>query len=288
MISSTLSSAVARRAEEPGCPDQAIATTGVEPRRRDFHVAIIMDGNGRWARGLDRPRRAGHVAGADAVRRTVEAAPGLGITTLTLYAFSADNWRRPRPEVDHLMWLFENHLRSECVRCVVNGVRLSVIGRRDRLSAGLGDAIDVVESHTRGGIRLHLRIAIDYSARDALVAAAASLRGSATLSRELFGAALARAVNAPPGTPDVDLLIRTGGERRLSDFLLWESAYAELVFTDRPWPDFTADDLESAVREFAARERRFGGLGPRQDAPDLDGLVDHDAHRSSTEGTTAP
>lgn len=271
-----------------GHPDPEAATTGEERRHRGFHVAIIMDGNGRWARARHRPRRAGHAAGADAVRRAVEAAPGLGIETLTLYAFSADNWRRPRSEVDHLLRLFQSHLRSECGRCVENGVRVSVIGRRDRLPTALADAIDAAESRTRWGIRLHLRIAIDYSARDALVAAAASLRGTVPLSRELFGAALARAVNAPPGTPDVDLLIRTGGERRLSDFLLWESAYAELVHTDRPWPDFTADDLESAVREFATRERRFGGLGPGHDTPDLDRLVHHDAHRSSTEGTTAP
>ncbi len=226
-----------------------------------------MDGNGRWAQRRECPRQVGHVAGTAAVRRTVEAAPGLGITTLTLYAFSADNWQRPRSEVDHLMELFQSYLRSEYGRCVEHGVRLSVIGRRDRLSAGLRDAIDVAESRTRGRTRLHLRIAIDYSARDAVVAAAASLRTTVPLSRELFGRALARAVNAPPGTPDVDLLIRTGGERRLSDFLLWESAYAELVFTDRPWPDFTADDLESAVREFTHRERRFGGLGGPADEP---------------------
>jgi len=238
-----------------------------ERRHRGFHVAIIMDGNGRWARRRLRPRGVGHVAGADAVRRTVEAAPGLGITTLTLYAFSADNWRRPPSEVDHLMRLFQSHLRSECSQCVKTGVRLSVIGRRDRLSAELRAAIEGVESRTSGGGRLHLRIAIDYSARDALVAAAASLRGRAPLSRDLFGAALAQAVNAPPGTPDVDLLIRTGGEQRLSDFLLWESAYAELVFTDRAWPAFTADDLESATRKFSARERRFGGLGRRPEGP---------------------
>jgi len=266
--------------------EQAIGTTGEARRNRGCHVAIIMDGNGRWAQGRGCPRQVGHMAGAGAVRRTVEAAPGLGITTLTLYAFSADNWQRPRPEVDGLMELFESYLRSEYDRCVEHRVRLSVIGRRDRLSAGLRDAIEMAESRTRGGTRLHLRIAIDYSARDAVVAAATSLRRTVPLSREVFAAALARAVNAPPGTPDVDLLIRTGGERRLSDFLLWESAYAELVFTDRPWPDFNAEDLESAVREFAGRERRFGGLGPSPDDADVDRLVQHDAHCSITEGMT--
>jgi len=238
-----------------------------EPADRDppplgFHVAIIMDGNGRWARKRRRPRRAGHVAGAAAVRRTVEAAPDLGITTLTLYAFSADNWQRPWAEVDHLMGLFESHLRSECPRLVDNGVRLSVIGRRDRLPAGLGNAIEAAESRTSPGTRLHLRIAIDYSARDALVTAAAAMPAGGSTSRDTFSAALARAINAPPGTRDVDLLIRTGGERRLRDFLLWESAYAEMVFTDTAWPDFTARDLESAVREFSTRDRRFGGLPP--------------------------
>lgn len=250
-------------------PVDEAAMAGAERKRSGIHVAIIMDGNGRWARRRRRPRRAGHVAGADAVRRTVEAAPGLGVSTLTLYAFSADNWKRPRSEVGHLMGLFRSHLRSECARLVENGVRLSVIGRRDRLPAGLRAAIHRAELRTGGGTRLHLRIAIDYSARDALVMAAQSLQGNAPLTRDRFSAALARAMHAPAGTPDVDLLIRTGGERRLSDFLLWESAYSELVFTDRPWPEFTAADLESALREFAARERRFGGLTVGREAPSI-------------------
>ncbi|MGD2069519.1 MAG: di-trans,poly-cis-decaprenylcistransferase [Gemmatimonadota bacterium] len=237
----------------------------------EFHVAIIMDGNGRWATGRGRLRPAGHVAGARAVRRTVEAAPDLGITILTLYAFSSDNWRRPPSEVDHLMRLFESHLRSECDRLVENGVRLSVIGRRDRLPEGLRSRIETAEARTRPGRRLHLRIAIDYSAREALVTAAASLQGGPPPTRDAFREALARGMNAPTGTGDVDLLIRTGGEQRLSDFLLWESAYAELVFTDTLWPDFTADDLAAAVREFTSRERRFGGVSPsegsHQDGP---------------------
>jgi undecaprenyl diphosphate synthase len=160
------------------------------------------------------------------------------------------------------MRLFQSHLRSECAHCVDNGVRLSVIGRRDRLPAALGDTIEAVESRTRQGKRLHLRIAIDYSAQDALMKAAASLPAIGPHSRDVFRTALARAMNAPAGTRDVDLLIRTGGERRLSDFLLWESAYAELLFTEKAWPDFTARDLESAVREFSTRHRRFGGLAP--------------------------
>jgi undecaprenyl diphosphate synthase len=193
----------------------------------------------------------------------VEAAPGLGITTLTLYAFSADNWRRPREEVNHLMRLFKSHLHSECAPCVENGVRISVIGRRDRLPGGLAEAIGAVESRTKKGTKLHLRIAIDYSARDTLVAAAGFSRTETPLSRDEFGIALARAMNAPPGTRDVDLLIRTGGEHRLSDFLLWESAYAELMFMDKAWPDFSAKDLGAAVRDYSTRDRRFGALTSR-------------------------
>jgi len=267
MITSTLTTS-SRRCSDPR---QRQASGKAKPKGwerppRGLHVAIIMDGNGRWARKRRRPRQAGHLAGAAAVRRAVEAAPGLGITTLTLYAFSSDNWRRPQAEVDHLMQLFQGYLRSESGHCVESGVRLSVIGRRDRLPTGLGDAIEDAESRTSSGTRLHLRIAIDYSARDALMAAAASMRVSGPPSRDLFSAALARAMNAPPGSEDVDLLIRTGGERRLSDFLLWESAYAELVFTEKAWPDFTAQDLESAVREYSTRDRRFGGLAPRAHA----------------------
>ena len=261
MISSTLAPRKALRSALISRQSDARTALGGQVKAPEgFHVAIIMDGNGRWAQRRRRHRRAGHVAGTAAVRRTVEAAPGLGITTLTLYAFSTDNWRRPTAEVNHLMRLFENHLRSECASCVENGVRLSVIGRRDRLPKGLVEAIDAVESRTEQGPHLQLRLAIDYTARDALMTAATSFPGSSPLSREAFCAALAHTTHAPEGTRDVDLLIRTGGERRLSDFLLWESAYAELVFMDKAWPDFTAEDLESAVREFSFRDRRFGGL----------------------------
>jgi undecaprenyl diphosphate synthase len=261
MITSTFDTQI------PGSSKGASAERASAGRDPDFHVAVIMDGNGRWALARGRPRREGHVAGAKAVRHVVEAAPGLGITTLTLYAFSADNWRRPPSEVSHLMRLFEGHLRSECDRLVEDGVRLSVIGRRDRMPKGLLDRIEEAELRTGSGRRLHLRIAIDYSARDALVTAAALLQApsaspaaSPALSRDVFARALARAVHAPSGTPDVDLLVRTGGEQRLSDFLLWECAYAELVFVDTLWPDVSAEHLASAIHEFARRERRFGGL----------------------------
>jgi undecaprenyl diphosphate synthase len=199
-----------------------------------LHVAIIMDGNGRWATRRGLPRSAGHSAGAEAVRRVVEAAPDRGVAALTLYAFSADNWRRPAREVGLLMALFARHLSDETPRLVANNVRLSIIGRRDRLPRDLTDAITAAEAATSRGTGLQLRIAVDYSAR--------------------------HAIETGQLIPDVDLLIRTGGDQRLSDFLLWESAYAELYFTNAMWPDFGAADLEIAVREFHGRERRFGAL----------------------------
>jgi len=222
-----------------------------------------MDGNGRWALGRGLPRRAGHEAGADAVRRAVEAAPGLGVGILTLFAFSSDNWKRPPEEVGALMRLFRRFLLREAERAASNGVRIAVIGRRDRLPAGVVRAIEDAEAATRGARRFLLRIAVDYSARDAIVAAARRVNGhGAALSRDDFARLLtgsgAEPRDAGSAMPDVDLLIRTGGERRLSDFLLWECAYAELVFTDRMWPDFGAADLAAAVAEFHARDRRFG------------------------------
>jgi len=199
-----------------------------------LHVAIVMDGNGRWAGRRGLPRVAGHRAGAEAVRRIVEAAPGLGIGALTLYAFSADNWKRPPGEVAALMRLFARYVRAEVPRLLEGGVRLEVVGRRDRLPVPLVTAIAAAESATAGGVRLVLRLALDYSSR--------------------------WAIGAGVRLPDVDLLVRTGGEQRLSDFLLWESAYAELYFVETMWPDFGAADLAAAVAAFHARERRFGGL----------------------------
>ncbi len=198
-----------------------------------------MDGNGRWATARGLPRTAGHRAGADAVRRVVESAPSLGVETLTLFAFSSDNWKRPTREVTTLMRLFHRYLASEAAALQDNGVRLSVIGRRDRLAPSLVRQIVAAERLTADGRRLHLRLAVDYSARDAIKR---SVREASSLG------------------PDVDLLIRTGGERRLSDFLLWECAYAELHFIDKRWPDFDATDLEQALADFHGRQRRFGAL----------------------------
>lgn len=232
------------------------------PENEGLHVAIIMDGNGRWAQARGLPRTAGHRAGAEAVRRVVEAAPGAGIEMLTLYAFSADNWGRPPREVSLLMRLLRRYLLAETERLVRNGVRLSVVGRRDRLMPPLRAAIETAETRTVAGGALRLRLAVDYSAREAIMSAAKEShaeRDSANAnSREEFAWRLGRAVHDSAPVRDVDLLIRTGGEQRMSDFLLWESAYAELYFTRRMWPDFTADDLAAAVAEFHARERRFG------------------------------
>lgn len=231
--------------------------------RDRFHVAINMDGSGRWALGRGRPRHEGHIAGTTAVQRVVEAAPGLGITTLTLYAFSSDNWRRPRSEVDNLMLVFQRYLDTQCDHLMHGRVRLSVIGRRDRIPSSLQRSIAHVEERTHGGIALHLRLAIDYSARDALLAAASHVARRMPPTRPAFKRSLEKAIHAPRGTRDVDLLIRTGGEQRLSDFMLWESAYAELYFTDVLWPDFNGADLASAVQAFAARDRRYGAIrGP--------------------------
>ncbi len=194
-----------------------------------------MDGNGRWATRRGLPRAAGHRAGAEAVRRVVRIAPGCGITALTLYAFSSDNWSRPAAEVSMLMRLFAHHLRTETAELAAQGVKLTVIGRRDRLPRSLLTAIAAAEQSTAGGTRL---IAVDYSGR--------------------------AAIHAGQILPDVDLLIRTGGEQRLSDFLLWECAYAELWFTERMWPDFGSAQLAAAIHEYHSRDRRFGGLPTRE------------------------
>lgn len=231
--------------------------------RAGLHVAVIMDGNGRWAARRGWPRARGHEAGVEAMRRIVEAAPGQGVGTLSLYAFSADNWRRPEAEVGALMGLLRLYLRRETARLVRDGIRLTVFGRRDRLPEGLAEAIGEAEAKTVGGTRLHLRIAVDYSARAAILAAVDRVGDSGAITREGFH----RLVTGDPAPPDVDLLIRTSGEQRLSDFLLWESAYAELIFTECMWPDFGAAELAQALTAFRARDRRFGGLAAPMPAP---------------------
>ncbi|OAF08250.1 di-trans,poly-cis-decaprenylcistransferase [Bradyrhizobium centrolobii] len=239
----------------------------VTSHNEKLHVGIIMDGNGRWAtrRGLSRAR--GHEAGIEAIRRIVEAAPKQGIGTLTLYAFSTDNWRRPKAEVAALMTLLRFYLANEVQSLMKNGVRLTVIGRRDRLPDGIASAIARAEDATASGRVLHLRIAVDYSARDAILNAAIKAAALTSLTREAFS----QLVTGEASLRDVDLIIRTSGEKRLSDFLLWEGAYAELHFTERMWPEFDAKDLAEALSSFHGRERRFGGLKalPLEPAPSL-------------------
>jgi undecaprenyl diphosphate synthase len=227
---------------------------------KELHVAILMDGNGRWAASRGLPRSAGHRSGVEAVRRIVRVAPSLGIGTLTLFAFSSDNWQRDPQEVGALFGLLEKFFFTEAFRAQEHNVRITAIGRRDRLPSTLLSAIEAVETATGRNNGLDLRIAVDYSAREAMLRTACWMVSSTEVTQREFSRRLAEVTHAREDSPDVDLLIRTGGEQRLSDFLLWESAYAELHFTDRMWPDFSAADLELAVNDFHARDRRFGAV----------------------------
>lgn len=223
-----------------------------------LHVAIITDGNGRWATSRGLPRSAGHRAGAEASRAIIEAAPKLGIHTLTLFALSSANWKRPAAEVNGILRLLHEYLLAETTRCMEHGIRISILGRRDRIPANLRQAIADAEAATAHGTRLHLRLAIDYSAREAIYRAACRYYKATELSLQSFSGVLAEISRG--GSTDVDLLIRTGGEQRLSDFLLWECAFAEFVFLEKRWPDFTVADLRAALEEFSRRERTRGAL----------------------------
>jgi len=223
-----------------------------------LHVAIICDGNGRWATSRGLPRAAGHRAGAEAAHSVIRCAPHLGIQTLTLFALSSANWKRPAEEVEAILAILQRYLREETLHCLDEGIRLSMIGRRDRLPEQLRDAVSEAEALTVRGTRLHLRLAVDYSSRHCLFQAASKFYKVTELSAESFGNVLSEVQRG--GSTDVDLLIRTGGEQRLSDFLLWESAFAEFVFLEKRWPDFTPADLRDAIAEFAMRERTRGSL----------------------------
>ena len=225
------------------------------------HVAIIMDGNGRWARSRGLPRIAGHKRGAEAVRRTVRGAAELGIGYLTLYGFSSENWKRPPTEVDDLMALLRLYLASEIQELDANGVRLKVIGQRDRLHPEIVQLIRQAEERTAGNVRLGLTVALSYGGRAEIAEAARRIAleaKSGRLDPAAVDEALFEQYLLTAGTPDPDLLIRTSGEKRVSNFLLWQCAYAELVFLDRLWPDFTKEDLAFAIREFHGRDRRYG------------------------------
>lgn len=231
------------------------------PRDVPAHVAIIMDGNGRWASARGLPRAAGHRQGAEAVRRTVEASIELGICYLTLFGFSSENWKRPKTEIRDLMRLLERYLRSEIADLHKNNVRLRIIGDRSAFSRELRDLMDDGEVLTRTNNRLNLTLALNYGGRADIVHAARRAAEEVRLGRlevdditeERFGGWL-----QTEGLPDPDLMLRTSGEQRVSNFLLWQAAYAEFVFIDTAWPDFSKRDLESAVSEFGRRERRYG------------------------------
>jgi undecaprenyl diphosphate synthase len=212
------------------------------------HVAVIMDGNGRWAAKRGRPRWMGHARGANTARELVAHCARVGVQHLTLYAFSSDNWKRPREEVGFLMDLFASHLERQLSELITHGIRLSIIGRRDRLPAALVQAMEDAEARTAHGQRMHLRVAIDYSSKAAMHEAFSRVDASAG------------EMPADPLLPNVDLLLRTGGERRLSDFLLWECAYAELAFLDCLFPDLTTAEVDTVFADYAGRERRFGDV----------------------------
>jgi undecaprenyl diphosphate synthase len=227
-----------------------------------LHVAIICDGNGRWATSRGLHRSEGHRAGAETARRTIECAPYLGIHTLTLFALSSANWKRPAEEIAAILKILQEYLVGETSDCVEKGIRLSIIGRRDRLPVPLREVIAEAERRTANSRRLHLRLAIDYSARHTIYQAASKFYKVTELSSEAFATLLSEVQHG--GSTEVDLLIRTGGEQRLSDFLLWECAFAEFVFLAKRWPDFTPTDLRDAVIEFEQRERTRGGLAGDQ------------------------
>jgi undecaprenyl diphosphate synthase len=227
-----------------------------------LHVAIVMDGNGRWAKRRGLPRTFGHPQGMEAIRRTVKAAPGLGVRWLTLYAFSTENWRRPAGEVSEVMRLLKAYVNSDLEQLRAEGVKIKILGRRQGLAPDIAEIVERAEARTARNDAFHLQVAFNYGARADIVDAARALmaaaaRGEASpddLTETAFGARLSTG-----GAPPPDLVIRTSGERRLSNFLLWESAYSEFVFQDVLWPDYGADHLKAAIAEFQTRERRFGG-----------------------------
>ncbi len=233
------------------------------------HVAIIMDGNGRWATRQGRPRLFGHRAGAERVRDIVEACPGLGIRWLTLFAFSTENWKRTTEEVAGLMAIFRRYIRSEAPRLKAQGARVRFIGDRGPLDAKLRGLMDWLEAETAGNGRINVTVALNYGGRDELLRAArravAAAAAGALAPEDLDADGFAGFLDTG-GMPDPDLVIRTSGEMRVSNFLLWQAAYAEFAFTPTLWPDFTPEELERHVADFARRERRFGAVPAPADA----------------------
>ena len=256
-----------------GSRDWALAEA-IDPERLPAHVAIIMDGNGRWARKRSLPRAAGHKAGVDAVRSTVETSGRMGIRTLTLYAFSAENWKRPRTEVDMLWRLLRVYLRRELPELQQNGIRFTCMGRLDGLSEHVREELDAATEVTAKNTGMRLNLALNYSGRAELVDAVNAIVEEARLDGRLHGLHIDERTIASrlytAGMPDPDLLIRTSGEMRVSNFLLWQIAYAELYVTDTLWPDFRRPDLLHAILDFQKRDRRFGGLSPEAEAIEPD------------------
>ena len=235
-----------------------------DPSPGPQHVAIIMDGNGRWAKARGLPRVAGHRRGADAVRRVIRGAAELGVPVLTLFAFSTENWARPADEVSDLMGLLRHYLRHELDELGRNGARLRVIGDRDRLAKDIVNDITDAEARTRSNTRIDVNICINYGSRDEILRATRNLArqvAAGDITAEQIDESRFERELLTAGVPDPDLLIRTSGEQRISNFLLWQCAYAELVFVDTLWPDFGKEHLERAIAEFRKRERRYGGVG---------------------------
>jgi undecaprenyl diphosphate synthase len=250
-------SASSKLAVKPSGEQQSLPSQAAPPT----HVAIIMDGNGRWARARGLPRIAGHRAGAKAVRRTIEAAVSQGVTWLTLYAFSSENWRRPASEIFDLTGLLREYLRNEVAELHENGVRLRIIGERRRFADDIQADMREAERLTCGNLRLNLTVALSYGARDEILAATrliAKAAAAGALDPEEIDECSFSATLSTAGMPDPDLIVRTSGERRLSNFLLWQSAYAEFVFQDVLWPDYSANHFAEALAEYGRRERRFG------------------------------
>ena len=232
-----------------------------QPSSKPLHVAIIMDGNGRWAASRHLPRTMGHRAGMEAVRRAIKTAPELGIGYLTLYSFSSENWRRPALEIDELMRLLRYYLRSELAGMHKEGIRVKIIGERKKLPADIIDMINHAEELTQDNKKLTLTLALSYGGRQEITSAAQSLakaveRGQ--LQADAIDEHVLQSFLFTGGMPDPDLVIRTSGEKRISNFLLWQSAYAEFVFLDVLWPDFGREHLADALTEYQRRERRYG------------------------------
>ena len=262
---------------KPGSKDWALANT-IDPSRLPAHIAIIMDGNGRWAKKRNLPRVAGHKAGVEAVRTTVETCTRLGIQVLTLYAFSVENWKRPRTEVDTLWRLLRVYLRRELPEILRNGIRFTCMGRLDGLPPQVRQELENAIESTANNRGMRLNVAINYSGRAELVDAINAIVEDARLEGRLRNlhidedAIASRLYTAD--LPDPDLLIRTSGEMRISNFLLWQIAYAELYVTDTLWPDFRRTDLLNAILDYQKRDRRFGGLSPERELVSQDEAVE--------------